>query len=46
VGGGAARRRLDEIAVAGTIELIDAVLANPRLGARVATTDDVLDGDD
>jgi hypothetical protein len=36
----------DEIAVAGSTQAIDAVMANPRLGARRATPDDVLEGDD
>jgi hypothetical protein len=36
----------NEIAVAGTTEVVDAVLANPRLNARRATPDDVLDIDD
>lgn len=36
----------NEIAVAGTTEVVDAVVAHPRLNARRATPDDVLDGDD
>ena len=43
------RRRADhtnEIAVAGTTVVIDAVLADSRLNARRAMPDDVLDIDD
>jgi hypothetical protein len=36
----------NEIAVAGTAAVVDAVVADPRLGARRSTPDDVLDGDD
>ena len=36
----------DEIAVAGTTALVDAILADPRLGARRAAPDDVLAGED
>jgi hypothetical protein len=36
----------NEIAVAGTRALVDAVLADRRLGARPATPNDVLDIDD
>jgi hypothetical protein len=36
----------DEIAVAGTAAVLDAVVADPRLNARPATPDDVLAGDD
>jgi hypothetical protein len=36
----------NEIAVAGPRALVDAVLADRRLGARPATPDDVLDIDD
>jgi hypothetical protein len=36
----------NEIAVAGSTRLIDAVIAHPRLGARRATPDDVLAGED
>jgi len=35
-----------EIAVAGTTAVIDAVVADPRLGATRATPDDLLEGDD
>jgi hypothetical protein len=36
----------NEIAVAGATAVVDAVVADPRLGARRATPDDVLDIDD
>ena len=36
----------NEIAVAGSTVLVDAVIADPRLSARRATPDDVLDSDD
>jgi hypothetical protein len=36
----------DEIAVAGPTALIDAVIADPRLGTRRATPSDVLEGED
>jgi hypothetical protein len=35
-----------EIALAGTTLVVDAVLADPRLHARLTTPDDVLDSDD
>ncbi len=36
----------NEIGVAGTTVVVDAVVAHPRLNARRATPDDVLDIDD
>ena len=36
----------NEIAVAGTTVMVDAVIADPRLSAHRATPDDVLDTDD
>jgi hypothetical protein len=36
----------NEIAVAGTTVVVDAIIADPQLSARRATPDDVLDGDD